>query len=156
MAGALLGSAGALSAIGGPFGILTRNVMLGAALQHTVVAILFSGLLLLVLLLGTGNRKQVVCNPALRFLGFISYGLYLVHLMMFRIYDRFCHRFAEGLLPRDHHFELVVLRFLMGAGAAIALAYVSRIYFENWFLRLKDRMAAAEGASDQGLAVREG
>jgi peptidoglycan/LPS O-acetylase OafA/YrhL len=146
----------AISVAGAPFGILTRNRMLGAGFQYTVISILFSGVLLMFLLLGTGRYQRIVCHSALRFFGYISYGLYLVHLMMFRLYDQFCRRFEPNFLPRNNHLELVILRFMVGGGAAVLLAYGSRISFENWFLRLKDRMASAEGTPDQDLAVREG
>jgi peptidoglycan/LPS O-acetylase OafA/YrhL len=145
-----------LCTLGVPFGILTRTRLLGAALQYTFISVLFSGVLLLFLLLGTGPHAHITHNKILRFFGYISYGLYLVHLMVFRLYDQFCHRFAPALLPRDNHLELVFLRFLLAGGAAVLLAYISRIYFENWFLRIKDRMAAAKGDSDRGLAVLEG
>jgi peptidoglycan/LPS O-acetylase OafA/YrhL len=153
--GLILGALG-LSAGGAPFGVLTRNAVLGAAFQLTLISILFSGVLLMFLLLGTGEYRRVVNNSTLRFFGFISYGLYLVHLLMFRLYDKLCNRFHPALLPRNDHMELVVVRFVAAGGAAVLLAYGSRTYFENWFLRLKDRMAVSEGAPDQGLAVREG
>jgi peptidoglycan/LPS O-acetylase OafA/YrhL len=146
----------ALCGLGAPFGILTRNRLLGAALQYTLISILFSGVLLLFLLLGTGPYARITHNKTLRFFGYISYGLYLVHLMVFRLYDQFCHRFEPALLPRDNHLELVFLRFAAAGGAAVLLAYGSRIYYENWFLRIKDRMAGAKGDADRGLAVLEG
>jgi len=145
-----------LCGLGAPFGILTRNRLLGAALQYTVISIVFSGILLLFLLLGTGRYARITRNKTLRFFGYISYGLYLVHLMVFRLYDQFCHRFGPALLPRDNHLELVFLRFVAASGAAVLLAYVSRIYYENWFLRMKDRMAAEKGDADRSLAVLEG
>jgi peptidoglycan/LPS O-acetylase OafA/YrhL len=145
-----------LCALGVPFGILTRTRLLGAAFQYTLISVFFSGVLLLFLLLGTGPYARITHNKTLRFFGYISYGLYLVHLMVFRLYDQFCHRFAPALLPRDNHLELVFLRFAAAGGTAVLLACVSRIYFENWFLRIKDRMAAAKGDSDRGLAVLEG
>jgi peptidoglycan/LPS O-acetylase OafA/YrhL len=145
-----------LCGLGAPFGLLTRNRLLGAALQYTVISIFFGGVLLLFLLLGTGPYARIIQNKTLRFFGYISYGLYLVHLMVFRLYDQFCHRFSPALLPRDNHLELVFLRFVAAGGAAVLLAYISRIYYENWFLRIKDRMAAAKDDADRGLAVLEG
>ena len=99
-----------LCGLGAPFGLLTRNRLLGAALQYTVISIFFGGVLLLFLLLGTGPYARIIQNKTLRFFGYISYGLYLVHLMVFRLYDQFCHRFSPALLPRDNHLELVFLR----------------------------------------------
>ena len=59
----------------------------------------FAGVLLLVLLLGTSARRRYVNNSVLRFLGYISYGLYLVHLLALRMYDRLCRIFGLQLQP---------------------------------------------------------
>jgi peptidoglycan/LPS O-acetylase OafA/YrhL len=155
-AGSLIVSAAVFSVAGAPFGILTRNRVLGAALQHTLISVLFSGVLLGFLLVGTSRYSATVRNSTLRFFGYISYGLYLVHLMVFRLYDKFCRHFATSLLPRDNHFELVALRFVIAGAGAVLLAYLSRVYFENRFLRLKDRTAAAEQTNPPEFAVREG
>jgi peptidoglycan/LPS O-acetylase OafA/YrhL len=77
----------------------------------------------------------------LRFFGYISYGLYLNHILAFRMYDRICLRYWPWLVPSNNHFELVVLKFAVGGGFAVAAAYLSRKYFEEPFLRIKDRIA---------------
>jgi peptidoglycan/LPS O-acetylase OafA/YrhL len=143
LCGALLAVGCVLAGAGRPFGILTRERMLGAALQQTIINLVFAGFLLLVLLLGTSALRRYVNNSVLRFLGYISYGLYLVHLLVFRMYDRLCQMLWPSLQPISGHFDLIVLRFFVGGGAAIGLAYLSRKYFEEKFLRLKDRFSAA-------------
>lgn len=141
----ILLAAGLVSAgIGRPFGILTRERLLGAALQGTVIYMVFAGFLLLVLLLGTSARRRYVNNPVLRFLGYISYGLYLIHLLAFRMYDRLSRSFWPSLQPTSGHFGLIVLRFFLAGGTAIGVAYLSRKYFEERFLRWKDRFSAAK------------
>ena len=100
------------TAAGARFGILTMQRSLGAALQYSVIHIFFAGVLLLFLLLGTSPRKRYVNCATLQFFGYISYGLYLIHLMVFRIYDRILRHYWPQLLPSDGHFELVVIRFL--------------------------------------------
>jgi peptidoglycan/LPS O-acetylase OafA/YrhL len=144
LCGVLLAGGFALAGVGRPFGILTRERMLGAALQETVIDIVFSGFLLLVLLLGTSARRRYVNNSVLQFLGYISYGLYLIHLLVFRIYDQLCGSFWPSLQPTPGHFGLIVLRFFLAGGVAIGVAYLSRKYFEERFLRLKDRFAGAK------------
>jgi peptidoglycan/LPS O-acetylase OafA/YrhL len=138
--------------LGAPWGIMTRNRLLGATLQHTVISILFSGVLLLCLLMGTGSWKKLINNSALQFFGYISYGLYLIHLLIFRLYDYFCHRFAASLLPRSDHFGLIVVRFVIAGSAAVLLAYLSRVHFEERFLVLKDRFAATPTGPEDRLA----
>lgn len=138
---ALVGSALLLAVVGRPFGILTRNRLLGASLQWTTVHVLFAGILLFFLLAGTGSLRSFVNISVLRFLGYISYGLYLDHLLAFRMYDRICRHFFPQLLPSDGKFTLVFIRFVIGGGAAIAAAYLSRRFFEERFLRMKDFLA---------------
>lgn len=131
-----------LAATATPLGILTVNRVLGAALKQTLVNIFFSGVLLLFLLLGTSSWKGWVSAGWLKFLGYISYGLYLVHLVIFALYDRWCGRFAPSLLPRSYRFDLVLLRFAVAGAVAIAVAYLSRRYFEQKFLALKGPLEA--------------
>ncbi|MBZ5722027.1 MAG: acyltransferase [Acidobacteriia bacterium] len=139
----LLVSGVILTVVGRPFGITTRERLLGAALQHTLIDIVFGGILLFVLLVGTSSHKRYVNNSMLRFLGYLSYGLYLIHLLAFRIYDKLSRYYWPQLQPSDGHFGLVVLRFVVAGGFAIGLAYLSRKYFEETFLRLKDRLTQA-------------
>ncbi len=140
LCGTLLASSLLLGILGQPFGLDTRNRLLGAAFQWTLIHIFFAGVLLLFLLAATGSAKTYVNNSVLRFLGYISYGLYLDHLLAFRMYDRLCHRYLPQLVPTSYHFGLVLLRLLLGGGAAIAAAYLSRRFFEERFLRLKDTL----------------
>lgn len=144
LCGTLLACGFTLSAVGRPFGILTRECTLGAALQGVIIDTVFAGFLLLVLLLGTGAHRRYVNSSFLRFLGYISYGLYLVHLLVFRMYDKLCLSFWPSLQPTPGHFGLIVLRFFLVAVAAIGVAYLSRKYFEERFLRLKDRLVSAK------------
>jgi peptidoglycan/LPS O-acetylase OafA/YrhL len=130
---------------GARFGILTKERILGAALQYTVAHIFFSGMLLFFLLVGSSARKWLVNIPALQFLGYISYGLYLIHLLVFRIYDRASMHFWPQFLPVDGRFSPVVVRFLVSVSAAVGIAYISRRYFEEFFLRLKDRVGQDRG-----------
>jgi len=126
---------------GAPFGMLSRQTMLGASLQLTLVNTFFAGLLLLFLVLGTSSRKGLVNSSILQFFGYISYGLYLVHPMIFRIYDKVTRIFWPWLQPSGGHFGLIVLRFAVVSATAIGLAYLSREYYEEWFLRRKERIA---------------
>ena len=150
MGAVFLMSAGtALLFAGAPFGMLSRQTLLGASLQLTLVNTFFAGLLLSFLLLGSGSRRSLVNSPALAFFGYISYGLYLIHPLLFRLYGQLTRAFLPSLQPSASHFGLIVLRFAIVSAAAVALSYLSRKYYEEWFLRLKDRVApqAAEPAA---------
>jgi len=136
----LLGVAILLGLAGRPFGILTRNRLLGAALQFSVLNAVFAGILLLFLLAGTSNARRYVNLSMLRFFGYLSYGLYLDHLLAFRIYDRICRHYLPQLTASAGHFDLVLLRFALAGGGAIGAAYLSRKFFEERFLRLKNAL----------------
>lgn len=150
----LIVAAIAISIVGSPHGILTRNTVLGAALQHTVITVLFGGVLLGCLLVGTSAQAAWVNQPTLQFFGYISYGLYLIHLMVFRVYDVLCRKIWPELLPRNDHFGLIALRFVFAGSAAVGLAYLSRKYFEQRFLNMKDKLETSQ--TSRNKIIREG
>lgn len=141
VSGLLMGLATILVVAGAPFGVMSRQTLLGAGLQLTLVNTFFTGLLLLFLVVGSGSRKELVNSSALQFFGYISYGLYLIHPMIFRVYDRVIGAFWPQLQPSLEHFALILLRFAIVGGLSIGLSYISRRYYEEWFLQLKQRFA---------------
>lgn len=140
LCGALLGSSVIAGIVGAPFGIATRNRLLGAGLQWTTIHIFRAGILLLFLLAGTSSARRYVNLSVLRFFGYLSYGLYLYHMLAFRMYDRICRNYFPQLIPSNGHFKLVLLRFVLAGGGAVAIAYLSRRFFEELFLRMKDSL----------------
>jgi peptidoglycan/LPS O-acetylase OafA/YrhL len=69
------------------------------------------------------------------FFGGISYGLYLVHMLVLQMYDRIAGKeFGHGPL---------VMRFVVANGIAIGIAVLSKRFFEDPVLRLKSRIAAS-------------
>jgi len=155
VAGLLILSGMLLAAAGQPFGIMGRARVMGAALQWTLLNLLFSGVLLLFLLAGTSEHRRSVNLRPLRFLGYISYGLYLDHLLAFRMYDRICRRYAPQWIPSNGHFGLVIVRFAVAGGGAILVAYLSRRFFEERFLRLKDTLAGRLSGAGADTALAE-
>jgi peptidoglycan/LPS O-acetylase OafA/YrhL len=125
-------------AVGLPFGILTTQTPVGAALQVVPWHFTFTAMLCIFLLIGTGPWRAFVRISSLRFLGYISYGLYLVHLLVYQGLD---HAFAHfsSYSPKNPSFSFLVLRVLSAGIISIGLAFLSRKYFEEWFLRLKNR-----------------
>jgi peptidoglycan/LPS O-acetylase OafA/YrhL len=71
------------------------------------------------------------------FFGEISYGLYLIHLLLLQIYDR-----IAGISFQSD-WRLLLVRFGTANGVAVGLAALSKRYFEDPILRLKSRIAAA-------------
>jgi len=120
-----------------PLGIASRHgTGIGAAFQEVPWNFAFAGVLALFLVLGTGRWKRLVVPPALRFFGRISYGLYLIHFLLFDKYDAIATRYFPRLLPSAGQIGLLSIRFLIASAAAIVAAWISRETFEHFFLTL--------------------
>lgn len=121
----------AMAAAGYSSGIFHRTTVLGSSLQSEPWNFVFTGLLLFLLSFG-----EVFARPVwapLRFLGYISYGLYLVHVMVIFLYDNELRR-----LGATHTiWGAVYPRFLIISAIAIGIAWVSRHFYEDRFLRIK-------------------
>ena len=70
------------------------------------------------------------------FFGDISYGLYLIHLLLLQIYDRV---FGQGFTT---DWRLLLLRFAVANGTAVSAAVLSKRWFEDP-IRLKSKPGAA-------------
>lgn len=129
-----------LFAVGTPLGIWRHSTFFGAVFRLTAVDLFCAGMLGVTLLLGTSRFRWMVNRPLLQWFGQISYGLYLVHMLAFDLVNHWMIRYSpalRGQLPSD--FGLVFLRFFAAMVIAVGVAFLSRKYFEEWFLGLKDR-----------------
>ena len=121
--------------IGIPFGILHRSSGFGSALQTTPWNIIFAGTVLTLLSLQTPLFSGIWTAP-LRFLGYISYGLYLYHLIIFSaIYDRLVRHISNPALRMN--LQGYFTRLVLAGSIAIFASWISRRFFEDYFLRLK-------------------
>jgi peptidoglycan/LPS O-acetylase OafA/YrhL len=102
------------------------------------------------LLAGTSRWKALVNRPVLQFFGEISYGVYLIHMLIFDLEDRLLGNLFPSLSAAGGHFDSMVLLFIIAAGFTVVVAYLSRWYFEEPFLRLKRR---SEGHSTESEAA---
>lgn len=141
ISGGLISVAGLMVLMGAPHGVLTRLCVWGAALQLTAANSLFAGLLGITLLLGASRFSYVVTPRPLRFFGNISYGLYLMHWIPFCWYDAVLRAHWLGFHPMPGRLSAMLVRFLVAGAVGILLAALSRQYFEEAFLRLKERFA---------------
>jgi peptidoglycan/LPS O-acetylase OafA/YrhL len=122
-----------LLAAGIPFGILHRTNLLGASCQTVPFELIFSSFLLFALLIG--DRRDVVAwTRPLQFFGYISFGLYLSYDLVFAFLDHIMRNFGcyQIWSARDW-----ILRFVGESSLSVFVAYLSRRYFEEYFLRLK-------------------
>jgi peptidoglycan/LPS O-acetylase OafA/YrhL len=134
--------AGGLAIVGLPFGIFLSRSIVGLALRDTMLGAFFFAVIAAVLVAGTGTRKRWVQIPVLQFLGAVSYGLYLFHMLAFEIIDHLLLRIDPALLPAAGHFRIMLIHFIPGTVLAISVAYLSRRFFEERFLRLKEGFEA--------------
>jgi len=140
-----MGFALLIFAAGLPFGImLSRTLLGGGSLRLTVLNLFFAGALGVILVIGTGRWRWLVQRPVLQFFGDISYGLYLIHMLVFDAFGHFAHRYFPILAwtAVQGHFVLMLIRFTVAAGFAVGIAFLSRRTMESKFLALKDRWTA--------------
>jgi peptidoglycan/LPS O-acetylase OafA/YrhL len=126
--------------IGIPYGILSRKTSVGMALQIVPWQVFFVALLGIFLLIGSSERRSIVQVSVLRFFGEISYGLYLIHLLIFEGFDWIAKRYNIPGIGWGKLSDLI-FRFGYVCCTAILLAYLSRKQFEDRFLRLKNRLS---------------
>jgi len=149
-----MGAGVALLTFGSPFGILFGRALLGGVLRPVALNVFFAGALSSVLLIGTSRLKWIVQRPILQFFGRISYGLYLVHMLVFDFTDHLLGSYFGDPLPIIRgNFALMCLRFAIAGTLATTIAALSRRYFEEWFLRLKDRWIPSTGNPPANVSV---
>ena len=83
--------------------------------------------------------KKGRVQRVLSFFGYISYGLYLIHQMVFHLYDS---RMPGTVLGGFHsNFLLVVARFGIVLAVSTGIAFLSRRFFEQPILGFKSLLA---------------
>jgi peptidoglycan/LPS O-acetylase OafA/YrhL len=125
--------------VGYPFGIFLASRFLGLSLRETALNLFFAGTVALALLIGTSRWKWIVNRPVLQFFGAISYCVYLIHMLVFDLEDHFIGRWFPSLSSPSGHFGEMVLLFTIATAFTVAVATLSRWYFEEPFLRMKGR-----------------
>lgn len=97
--------------------------------------LLFAALLLRMIAGNDGRRPEQTRGVArvLAFLGYISYGLYLIHQYVFDVFDRFT--VDTWLMPSLHHIGPLWIGCAVCFAVSTLAAFLSRRYFESIFLR---------------------
>jgi peptidoglycan/LPS O-acetylase OafA/YrhL len=146
----LLGAAVVLGGAGARYGIATRTQLTGAALQFTLLSLVFAGCLGLLLLAGTSRYAWLVDIRPLRFFGRISYCLYLIHQFCFWTYDKTFAAFGlDSRTLLGGELPSIVLRACIVVAAAVGVSALSYRYFEAPILSLKNRYPTKTTAPEQ-------
>jgi len=104
-----------------------------------------------ILWLGPGAHRCPVNFRLLSFFGYISYGLYLIHVLCLDLYNGAAQQFSPSLSVGTS-FAKCCLRLLIALTVATAITYVSRVTYEEFFLRMKDkRLKARETVEAPGF-----
>ena len=116
---------------------------------------IFVGALLLVIARHSERGKSPQPRPGpltrtMYFFGDISYGLYLVHTLIFFLYDKWSVGTRLGGFLASA--SLLNVRAVIAIGISILLATLSRYFYEERFLSLKDRLAPAPAPSAAAAA----
>jgi peptidoglycan/LPS O-acetylase OafA/YrhL len=119
--------------------LLSRGTALGAAFQPIPFLLIFSSMLLVSLRFGDHPMAYDALAP-IRFFGYISYGFYLFHNFGFLVFDRFMEFLGVHLQKVTIGF--VLFRFFAVGACLTVFCYLSRRYFEDYFLRFKERLAS--------------
>jgi peptidoglycan/LPS O-acetylase OafA/YrhL len=133
------------------FVYLTGRPWAYATVVKSACNLFSAGLLSVMLLIGTSQWRFLVNWSVLRFFGFISYGLYLVHILAFHLVDILCSHKLALVIADGRPMTAMLVRFTGGFVLATALAYLSRKSLEQAFLRIghSSKRVPASSASIQ-------
>lgn len=134
----------AAAAIGIAVPVLCYLLYYGSAFSDSFLALLFAGLLLLGLASsGSGSlySRALTWKP-LRFYGKISYGLYMIHILVFVLIGALDKKLERYGTPGD--LAIVAVRFALATLAAWAMFE----WFERPILRLKRHFHASSQATE--------
>lgn len=118
-----------------PFGLLTRQRLVGAALLYTIAQMFFASLMAFVLAARETRWVSVWRWRWLRRCGDWSYCLYLVHLLLLQAWDGLAQRLGWSVEAVFGPFGRYGIRALVVFPLAFLLAALSFRYFESPLLR---------------------
>lgn len=123
-------------------GIISWHYLVGFPFSEVLAFKILLAVLycLLILNVSAVTHKLIdIENPVLSYLGVISYGIYMYHMLV----DYLLRMLLPRLQPLHISNRVVIpLYYLLLLLGAIAIASLSFKYFEKYFLQIKDRLHA--------------
>lgn len=115
------------------------------AVDFRVYCVLFS----IVVVNGGLNPRNIyrLETPVLNFLGKISYGIYMYHMMCIGIAFAIVRWVTANVVLQN------ILLYILSIGLTILVSWLSYDYFESFFLRLKPRLQALTTRKRAGKAA---
>ena len=141
-----IGAAVLLAGAGLPFGLYTRKRLIGDSLLFTFCAVLFTGLIAVVLSGGVSRLSTLMRSRALRRCGELSYFLYIAHWLIFHGWDSWIGKYPGEIVAHLGRFGALCLRALCVYAVCFVLAELSSRYFEGPLLGLKRHFAYSQGS----------
>jgi len=139
LAGILLGSLCVISVAGAPFALFANASPLAVALRYTQAYLFFGTFFILTLTYLDTKWTAALRSPFLQLSGALSYCLYLVH---FSVADLFQFLYTHQQAFQLSETAVVLVRGTFMIIVTFAIAMLSRKYFEEPFLALKDRFTS--------------
>jgi peptidoglycan/LPS O-acetylase OafA/YrhL len=134
------------------FFLLVGHSWADATVVKSACNLASAGFLACMLLVGTSNWRFLVDRPILKFFGFISYGLYLVHILAYHISDVLLSHQLATLIASAKPMIATLLRFSGGFVLGTGIAYLSRRSLEETFLRSGYSSRGVPASSAAGTA----
>jgi peptidoglycan/LPS O-acetylase OafA/YrhL len=103
-------------------------------IRSTIIAFLFTGLIALFI---PADSPIKIKNRVLNYLGTISYGLYVYHILVVHMLLKY---FTNSGILLDNWITVSLFVFVSFSGTVI-VSSLSYYYFEKPFLRLRDRLS---------------
>ena len=102
---------------------------LNEAVKFSLATSLYAAFVGYIIVGGSTLTNRLLSAPPLRFIGRVSYGLYVYHLVVFSF-----------MLSPNRHLSLG-LQFIGCFGGTFLVAVLSWYGYESWFIRLKNKVA---------------
>lgn len=131
----------------------TQNAMWRIAFCTPIASSIFIDFLFLYLIAGVSvvdNNIIRLRSKTLSYLGNISYGIYMYHMLVVFAVVQFFKKYLAAMEP----MQSTIVYYAILTSGVILLSAISKATFENYFLRLKPK-AEGGGRSKHGVSLKK-